>query len=97
MLGFLIFCFKNLFPELIQYDLTPDSIGNSYLKMFSMPEQYQSHLLEINDAMSGKGFDNAAKAIKFIVIIAGVDEVGRGCLAGPVTAATVILNYHILD
>ena len=29
------------------------------------------------------------------MIIAGVDEVGRGCLAGPVTAAAVILNYHI--
>ena len=29
------------------------------------------------------------------MIIAGVDEVGRGCLAGPVTAAAVILNNHI--
>ena len=28
-------------------------------------------------------------------IIAGVDEVGRGCLAGPVFAAAVILNYEI--
>ncbi len=55
---------KPIFPELIQYDLTPDSIVNSYSKIFSMPEQYQSHLLEINNAMSGKGFDNAAKAIK---------------------------------
>ena len=55
---------KPIFPELIQYDLTPDSIVNSYSKIFSMPEQYQSHLLEINDAMSGKGFDIAAKAIK---------------------------------
>ena len=26
------------------------------------------------------------------MIIAGVDEVGRGCLAGPVVAAAVILN-----
>ena len=55
---------KPIFPELIQYELTPNSIVNSYSKIFSMPEQYQSHLLEINDAMSGKGFDNAAKAIK---------------------------------
>ena len=55
---------KPIFPELIQYDLTPDSIVNSYSKIFSMSQQYQSHLLEINDAMSGKGFDNAAKAIK---------------------------------
>ena len=55
---------KPIFPELIQYDLTPDSIVKSYSKIFSMPEQYQSHLCEINDAISGKGFDNAAKAIK---------------------------------
>ena len=54
---------KPIFPELIQYDLTPDSIVKSYSKIFSMPEQYQSHLCEINDAISGKGFDNAAKAI----------------------------------
>ena len=30
------------------------------------------------------------------MIIAGVDEVGRGCLAGPVTAAAVILHHSIL-
>ena len=29
------------------------------------------------------------------MIIAGVDEVGRGCLAGPVTAAAVILKSPI--
>ena len=28
-------------------------------------------------------------------LIAGVDEVGRGCLAGPVFAAAVILNKNI--
>ena len=28
-------------------------------------------------------------------IIAGVDEVGRGCLAGPVFSAAVILNNNI--
>ena len=27
--------------------------------------------------------------------VAGVDEVGRGCLAGPVFAAAVILNNNI--
>tara|TARA_B100000287_G_scaffold401965_1_gene422486 strand:- start:2414 stop:2956 length:543 start_codon:yes stop_codon:yes gene_type:complete len=31
------------------------------------------------------------------VIIAGVDEVGRGCLAGPVTAAAVILKNSISE
>ena len=29
------------------------------------------------------------------MIIAGVDEVGRGCLAGPVVAAAVILGSPI--
>ena len=29
------------------------------------------------------------------MIIAGVDEVGSGCLAGPVVAAAVILNKSI--
>jgi ribonuclease HII len=31
------------------------------------------------------------------VIVAGVDEVGRGCLAGPVYAAAVILDYNLLQ
>ena len=29
------------------------------------------------------------------IITAGVDEVGRGCLAGPVVSAAVILNENI--
>ena len=31
-----------------------------------------------------------------IIKVAGVDEVGRGCLAGPVFAAAVILNKNII-
>ena len=30
---------------------------------------------------------------KFKGLICGIDEVGRGCLAGPVVAAAIILNY----
>ena len=33
--------------------------------------------------------------MKHNVITAGVDEVGRGCLAGPVVSAAVILNQNI--
>ena len=33
--------------------------------------------------------------MKKVIKIAGVDEVGRGCLAGPVFAAAVILNKNI--
>jgi ribonuclease HII len=33
--------------------------------------------------------------LKYNIITAGVDEVGRGCLAGPVVSAAVILNEKI--
>ena len=43
--------------------------------------------------MSLPDFDVEAGLIKKgYKAIAGVDEVGRGCIAGPVTAAAVILN-----
>ena len=43
--------------------------------------------------MSLPDFDAEARLIrKGYKAIAGVDEVGRGCIAGPVTAAAVILN-----
>ena len=54
---------KHIFPELIQYDLTPESIVSSFSKIFSEPEYYQSHLSQINDSMLGEGFDVAANAI----------------------------------
>ena len=40
--------------------------------------------------------ENALRRVGFMV--AGVDEVGRGCLAGPVVAAAVVLHpdRHIL-
>ena len=41
-----------------------------------------------------KNFKNI-KLLSKIIKIAGVDEVGRGCLAGPVFAAAVILNKNI--
>jgi len=55
---------KHIFPELIQYDLTPESIVKSYSKILSKPEQYQSYKSDINDAMTGKGFEIAAREIK---------------------------------
>ena len=54
---------EHIFPELIQHDLTPDSIVNSFAKISSEPEQYQSYFSEINDAMCGEGFEVAANAI----------------------------------
>jgi len=38
-----------------------------------------------------RSFENALRRFGF-VHVAGVDEVGRGCLAGPVTAGAVILH-----
>ncbi|PYR39033.1 MAG: ribonuclease HII, partial [Acidobacteria bacterium] len=35
--------------------------------------------------------ENALRRVGF-VHVAGVDEVGRGCLAGPVVAAAVVLH-----
>ena len=47
-----------------------------------------------NDKRKIQSIKNIIKLIK-INKIAGVDEVGRGCLAGPVFAAAVILNKNI--
>ena len=54
---------EHVFPELIQYDLTPESIVSSFSKISSEPEYYQSFLSEINDSMRGEGFGVAANAI----------------------------------
>ena len=40
---------------------------------------------------ASRAFENDARELGF-VHVAGVDEVGRGCLAGPVVAAAVILD-----
>ena len=53
----------HVFPELIQNDLTPDSIVNSFLKISSDPTQYQMHLSSMHESMQGEGFEAAAEAI----------------------------------
>ena len=53
----------HVFPELIQNDLTPDSIVNSFLNISSDPTQYQMHLSSMNESMQGEGFEAAAEAI----------------------------------
>ena len=47
-----------------------------------------------NGKRQNKKFKNI-KLLSKIDKIAGVDEVGRGCLAGPVFSAAVILNSNI--
>jgi len=48
-----------------------------------------------NDKRKIQNFENIRTVLLEINKIAGVDEVGRGCLAGPVFAAAVILNNNI--
>ena len=54
---------EHIFPELIQNDLSSDSIVNSFSKIVSKPEQYQSYLLDIKNSIRGEGFEVAANAI----------------------------------
>ena len=54
---------EHVFPELIQHNLTPDSIVDSFSKISFKPEYYQSYFSEINHSMRGEGFEVAAKAI----------------------------------
>ena len=54
---------EHIFPELIQNDLSSDSIVNSFSKIVSKPEQYQSYLPDIKNSIRGEGFEVAANAI----------------------------------
>jgi ribonuclease HII len=45
----------------------------------------------VNRVPATRALENALRRVGF-VYIAGVDEVGRGCLAGPVVAAAVVLR-----
>tara|TARA_E500000081_G_scaffold155153_1_gene194704 strand:- start:5691 stop:6815 length:1125 start_codon:yes stop_codon:yes gene_type:complete len=54
---------EHIFPELIQNDLSPDSIVNSFSKIVSKPEQYQSCLPDIKNSIRGEGFEVAANVI----------------------------------
>ncbi len=51
--------------------------------LFNFPNKIPSHKIEAHLRAQG------------CVLIAGTDEVGRGCLAGPVVAAAVILPYPL--
>jgi len=53
----------HIFPELIQQDLTPEAIVNSFSEISSEAQKYQSYLSQINDSMLGEGFEVAAGAI----------------------------------
>ena len=52
-----------LFPELVQHELTPEAIEHHYQNLSLDPLQYQSQLEEMNAAMHGEGFEEAARLL----------------------------------
>ncbi|AGF55092.1 ribonuclease HII [Clostridium saccharoperbutylacetonicum] len=57
-------------------------------------KELDSYLTEINRVKKMYEFDKAFGNYKYV---AGVDEVGRGPLAGPIVACSVILDLNVLD
>ena len=58
---------EHIFPELVQNNLTPNTIVESFKKILIDSGQYNSHLSKINHSMHGEGFEVAANAIKKIL------------------------------
>lgn len=54
----------------------------------------EKHYNEVARVLEMYNFD---KSFQNVALLAGVDEVGRGPLAGPIVAASVILNYDNLE
>jgi len=54
---------EQLFPELVQHDLSAKAIVEHYKNLSSEAQKYQSYLKKINLAMEGKGFDEAARTL----------------------------------
>ena len=54
---------EELFPELVQYDLSAEAVVGHYRNLSSESQKFQSYLEKINLAMRGKGFDEAAKTL----------------------------------
>jgi lipid-A-disaccharide synthase len=52
-----------LFPELVQHELTPEAIVYHYQNLSLDPLQYQSQLDEMNAAIHGEGFEEAARLL----------------------------------
>jgi lipid A disaccharide synthetase len=52
-----------LFPELVQHELTSEAIEHHYQNLSLDPLQYQSQLEEMNAAIHGEGFEEAARLL----------------------------------
>lgn len=60
----------------------------------TMQKQLDSYIKEMSRVKSMYEFDKSFGEFKYI---AGVDEVGRGPLAGPIVACAVILDLNVID
>ncbi|EES50225.1 ribonuclease HII [Clostridium botulinum] len=60
----------------------------------TMQKHLDSYIKEINRVKSMYEFDKSFGEFKYV---AGVDEVGRGPLAGPIVACSVILDLNVID
>lgn len=80
---------KNLLNILLQDNRkTVQKLGRKMSRMFELKEN------EINRVKKMYEFDRSFGNYKYV---AGVDEVGRGPLAGPIVAAAVILDLNVKD
>ncbi|MBD63054.1 MAG: lipid-A-disaccharide synthase [Gammaproteobacteria bacterium] len=55
---------EEIFPELIQSALSPNSIVASYSEILSNKDKYESHIFKMKSLIKGEGFPAAARAIK---------------------------------
>lgn len=74
--------------------LKNDSRKNVQSLATKIENRFTKYTQEIARIKSMYEFDSSFGNYKYV---AGVDEVGRGPLAGPIVAAAVILNHHDLD
>ena len=66
--------------------------------VISLGERLLKNIEKINKEIERvKKLYNFDKAFKGYNIVAGVDEVGRGPLAGPIVACAVILDLNVID
>ena len=54
---------QHIFPELIQHELTPEAIEYHYKNLSTNSEKYQSMIEEMDSAIQGKGFEEAARLL----------------------------------
>lgn len=78
--------------ESLIFDLKNDSRKNVINLSLSLEKKLHARFMEIERVKKLYSFDAV-----FGSLVAGVDEVGRGPLAGPITAAAVILDTSNMD